>query len=162
MRTIIAIDPGSAQSGWLVMTEDGLIASGDITPNPELLEALVTGDLTADTVVIEWMSPRGMPTSAQEFEAMWWAGRFAQAAAPLPVVRLERDVVKFQLTGRRARVTDANVRAAMIDRYGGIGGKDVAIGRKANPGPLYGMRADLWQALALGAIYLESPELAHP
>lgn len=39
---------------------------------------------------------------------------------------------------------------ALIDRFGG---KDAAIGRKATPGPLYGITKDLWSALAIAITY---------
>jgi hypothetical protein len=106
--------------------------------------------------VVEFMSPRGMPTSRQEMETLWWAGRFAEAMHPLRVDRVTRDDVKYHLTGRRAKVGDANVRAALIDRFGGIGGKAAAIGTKANPGPLYGVTADVWAALGVAITYLDT------
>jgi len=51
-----------------------------------------------------------------------------------------------------ARAKDQNIRQALIDRYGG---KETAIGKKQNPGPLYGIKADEWQALGLAITFLE-------
>jgi hypothetical protein len=45
------------------------------------------------------------------------------------------------------RANDANIRAALIDRFGP--GKDKAVGRKATPGPLFGLKGDEWSALAI-------------
>lgn len=47
---------------------------------------------------------------------------------------------------RRLAAKDANVRQALINRFGG---KDAAIGRKAAPGPLYGISRDMRSALAI-------------
>ena len=63
--------------------------------------------------------------------------------APSMVYRHE---VKLHLCGS-ARAKDANVRQALIDRFGP--GKELAIGRKAAPGPLYGMTGDCWAALGV-------------
>lgn len=169
-RLVLSIDPGSVRSGWLVL-RDGIPAVVATTPddypvgvwgiaeNVDLVESLRVGGLpngllsVPDVVVIEFMSPRGMPTSREEMEALWWAGRFAEAAYPAPAERLTRDAIKRHLCGRTAKVGDANVRAALIDRFGGIEGKDRAIGRKAKPGPLYGIANDVWSALAVAVAW---------
>jgi len=54
--------------------------------------------------------------------------------------------VKLHLTQTR-RAKDANIRQALIDRYGP--GKALAVGLKATPGPLYGLTGDCWSALAV-------------
>lgn len=156
MTVILAIDPGSEQSGWLVFNgaTDGIRSFGK-DHNVHLLELLRDGPSPdVDTVVIEWTAPRGMPASAQLFETLWWAGRFAEAARPTAVERLERYAVKKHLCGKTT-ANDSNIRAALIDRFGGVAGKDAAIGRKASPGPLYGISADVWSALAIAVTYAE-------
>jgi len=62
--------------------------------------------------------------------------------------RISRRAVKLHLCGS-ARAKDANIRQALIDRYGG----SAAIGRKAAPGPLYGVSKDVWSALAIAVTY---------
>jgi hypothetical protein len=151
---ILAIDPGSQLSGYVEL-DDGLVAQHAKAANEGILQGLRVSARSYDVVVLESMSPRGMPTSLQEMEACFEAGRFAEAAHETRVERISRDAVKLHLTGRRAKVTDANVRAALIDRFGGVGGKDAAIGRKATPGPLYGIHDDEWAALALGVTWLD-------
>jgi hypothetical protein len=44
----------------------------------------------------------------------------------------------------------------MIDRFGP--GKEKAIGRKATPGPLYGVKKDIWSALAIACYHLDTRE----
>ena len=157
---ILAIDPGSTQSGWL--TYDSVaerpVAHGK-ADNEELLAKIrrLYGEGPpdpVDVVVIEWTAPRGMPASAELFETMWWAGRFAEAASAFRVERVNRLKVKQHLTGQN-HAKDANVRAALIDRFGGIGGKAAAIGVKASPGPLHGIANDAWSALAVAVVFAE-------
>ena len=97
-----------------------------------------------------------MAVGAEVFETCVWTGRFIQCwtdspfsyriGAERPVRRVFRRDVKMHLCGS-ARAKDANVRQALIDRYGP--GKEAAIGRKATPGPLYGVTTHVWAALAV-------------
>lgn len=156
VTAILAIDPGSSESGWVVFDQDtGRPTAAGKDPNPAVLASVRS--IHADVVVIEWTSPRGMLASLQLFEAMWWAGRFAQAAI-VPVERLERGAAKKHLCGTTA-AKDAMVTAALIDRFGGIGGRAAAVGVKASPGPLYGVKADAWAALAVACTYADDPKL---
>lgn len=52
----------------------------------------------------------------------------------------------------RANASDTNIRAALIDLWGG---KEKAIGKKATPGPLHGISKDVWAALAVAITYAE-------
>jgi len=160
---ILAIDPGSAATGWVELeTCSGAVREHGKTPNHEMLAMVRSTGV--HVVLIEFMSPRGMPTSAQEFETLWWAGRFTEAASPVPVVRVTRDSVKRNLLGKvNVPKADAAIRAVLIDRYAAIagdpiGGKAVAVGLKAKPGPLFGVAADAWAALALACAYIDGAE----
>lgn len=158
--TILAIDPGSEQSGWIVYApgaEGGPVQASRKESNEALLARLVPANPIGLLVVIEWTAPRGMLASAQLFEAMWWAGRFAQAAitAGARVERLGRDQVKLHLLGRR-NGKDSMITAALVDRFGGIGGRRAAVGLKGSPGPLYGVKADVWAALAVAVTWADT------
>jgi len=146
VTTILAIDPGSAQSAWLQFdgTRPG---SFGITANEVLAKALRSGGLP-DVVVIEKIESYGMAVGAEVFDTVWWAGRFAEAASRVGVVMLPRRAVKLALCGD-SRAKDANIRQALIDQFGG----SAAIGRKAAPGPLYGITRDVWSALAIAVAY---------
>jgi hypothetical protein len=146
VTTILAIDPGSYQSAWLRF-EGGRPQGFGITANEILVKALRTGGLP-DLVVIEKIESYGMAVGAEVFDTVWWAGRFAEAAARVPVVMLPRRAVKLALCGD-SRAKDANIRQALIDRFGG----SAAVGRKAAPGPLYGITRDVWSALAIAVTY---------
>ena len=93
-----------------------------------------------------------MPVGVEIFQTVFWSGRFAQAW-PGTWSLLPRRAVKLALC-HSARATDATVRQALIDRYGP--GRQQAIGTKKAPGPLYGITADCWQALALAIAYEET------
>jgi hypothetical protein len=67
------------------------------------------------------------------------------------VTLMVRRDVKMHICGQM-KAKDSNIRAALIDRFGG---KERAIGRKASPGPLFGITADRWAALALAITWLD-------
>jgi hypothetical protein len=146
VTTVLAIDPGSAQSAWCEFDGTRPQAFG-ITANEVLVRALRSGGLP-DVVVIEKIESYGMAVGAEVFDTVFWAGRFAEAAARVPVVMLPRRAVKLALCGD-SRAKDANIRQALIDRFGG----PAAVGRKAEPGPLYGISRDVWSALAIAVTY---------
>jgi hypothetical protein len=146
VTTILAIDPGSAQSAWLQYDGTKPGAFG-ISANDVLVRALRTGGLP-DVVVIEKVESYGMAVGAEVFDTVLWAGRFAEAAHRVPVVLLPRRAVKLALCGD-SRAKDTNIRQALLDRFGG----STAIGRKATPGPLYGISRDAWSALAIAVTY---------
>lgn len=151
MIAIFAIDPGSSVSGWLAyVPEHREVTNFAIEPNEALLDRLRTDTFAVGlTVVIEWTAPRGMPASAELFETLFWAGRFAEAArgSGLPVERVERKAVGRYLCGVQS-AKDSNIRQALIDRFGG----SPAI-RKG--GALYGISKDVWSALAIAVTYAD-------
>lgn len=155
---ILAIDPGYQQSAWLAFdTTSGQIRDRAISSNDQLL-GLLRGSAVygqgfgggIDRVVIEKVEGFGMAVGAEVFETVYWSGRFAEAANALIVERIGRRAVKLNLCGQ-ARAKDPNVRQALIDRYGG----SAAIGKKASPGPLYGIAGDLWSALAVACTWTD-------
>lgn len=159
---ILALDPGTTQTGWVLVDDDGAVLAHGLTANDELLAALrdrrITDHvaLTAELAVLEFMSPRGMPTSEHEFDALWWLGRFTEALerATVRIERVSREEVKFVLLGKHGvPQPDARIRLLLIDRYAAGGGKVAAIGTKAHPGPLYGVKADEWAALAVACAW---------
>ena len=147
---ILAIDPGPAQSAYVLMIgeEISMFAKCD---NAILCDAIMTKLIEPDEVVIEKIASYGMPVGQEVFETVFWSGRFAQAhyAHLSHAYRITRKEVVVALCGS-ARAKDANVRQALIDRYGG---KAAAIGNKKAPGPLYGITADVWSALAVACVW---------
>jgi hypothetical protein len=149
MTRILAIDPGSEQSAWLLWQD---YATGfGISPNDELVDSIRYSEFQPDVVVIEQIESYGMAVGREVFETVHWAGRFTEAARPTPVVQLPRRAVKLAICGD-TRAKDANIRQALLDRFGGPRAK----GTKRDPGPLYGISKDVWSALAIALTYAES------
>ena len=150
---IIAIDPGYTQSA-IVSYAGGAPSTADIMPNDELLEWLrCAGERDpAIPICIEQIQSYGMAVGATVFETVYWSGQFAEAWASRggAVHRMPRREVKLHLCGQ-ARAKDANIRQALIDKFGPT--KQQAIGLKASPGPLYGFKSDMWAALAVAVTW---------
>ena len=146
MRTI-GVDPGCKETAWVLLA-DGMPVDHGKCENETLLKAIWEGFDLSDIMAIEMIASYGMPVGKEVFETCLWIGRFKEAWVHRGGrVRLiyRRDVKLFHCETSRAN--DANIRAALIDRYGP--GKDLAVGVKAKQGPLYGIKADEWSALAV-------------
>lgn len=145
---VLAIDPGPEQSAF-VRYENGRIDSFGMWPNDKIQSCKRAKYYPHGAhLVVEMIASYGMPVGAEVFSTCVWIGRFVQAWDSAFTL-LPRREVKLHLCGQ-ARAKDGNVRQALIDRYGG---KDKAIGKKALPGPLYGIKADCWQALAVAVTW---------
>jgi hypothetical protein len=149
----LALDPGTDQTAWVCMA-NGIPRSFALEPNAAVLARLeaLGGPVP---LAIEMIASYGMPVGAEVFETCVWIGRFTQASRG-PVTRILRREVKDHLC-HSPRANDATVRQALIDRYGP--GKEAAIGTKHRTGPLYGIKADIWAALAVGVVMHD--RLAH-
>lgn len=167
MTRILAIDPGSQQSAWLLYdTSAARPLRFAKERNEELRDHLrwELGDdhLNADVVVIETIEPRGERLYRQVVEMLQWAGRFAEAARPMHVEWLSREAIKGRLCppggGRKGAAKDSDVWGALCERFGGE--PDVAVGRKAAPGPLYGIHSDCRAALAVAVAWEEARNAA--
>jgi len=150
VSVVLAIDPGPNASAWLTLV-DGRPAEFAVQPNEDLLPLLDVARLVGHQIVIEKVESFGMPVGAEVFEIVYWSGRFAQAAGG-SVDRIGRKAVKLHLCSS-VRAKDANVRQALIDRY--TTPEQPAIGRKASPGPLYGIAGDVWSALAVAVTWAD-------
>lgn len=153
---LLAIDPGNTESAWVAYdTKKSRLIKWAKVPNDELLSCLARwkrGD--AEALAIEMIASYGMPVGREVFDTCVWVGRFAQQWGGDFRLVYRREV-KMHLTGTNSS-KDANVRQALIDKFGP--GKDVAIGKKATPGPLYGLSGDGWAALGVAVTAAETKE----
>jgi hypothetical protein len=144
---LLAIDPGHTESAWVLC--DGKNPLAFAKEKNELLLDRIRRQMwpvvMPDHAVIEQIKSYGMSVGAEIFETCVWTGRFMEACGPGTVDRIPRLDVKLNLC-HDSRAKDQNVRQAIIDRFGG---KEKAIGKKAAPGPLYGVSSDVWAALAV-------------
>ncbi len=145
---VFAIDPGTTQSGWVLLEGREVVQSG-VDDNHEL-RVWVRHGQRADMLAIEVFEPRGMPIGQESVDTMLWTGRFIEAFTfgTGPTVEQTRAVrtvprreVKSFLCGSQ-KANDGNVRQALIDLVG-------PPGVKAKPGPTYGVKSHAWQALGV-------------
>ena len=154
MRIIFAIDPGSTTAGIVLYDWDAhRVQRCNKAADEELvyleLQRLVQKRRCGVKVevVIEQVSAGGY--AANSFlETQFLAGAFYGwcQAQSLPVsVYYRRDVLSALNCHAKGRSRDSQVRAALIELHGGSS----AIGKKATPGPLYGVTSHAWQALGV-------------
>lgn len=144
---ILGIDPGPEKSWWLIWdTEKQRIIEKGVSVNTEF--ALWCD---VDRVVIEDIQCFGMPVGKSVFETAKAIGRFLEKAENehISVIQVGRREIKLHFCNS-VRAKDSNIRQAIIDRFGG---REKAIGNKSCPGILYGVKRDLWSALAIGVFF---------
>jgi hypothetical protein len=151
--SILAIDPGPEESAWMTYS-DGPNSFG-ICKNRELCDLLADDYSTwVDHLAIEGIACYGMPVGKETFDTCIWIGRFMEAFGRDDICSLiYRPDVKLHLC-KSARANDANIRQALIDKFGP--GKAKAIGLKNSRGPLYGVSKHSWSALAVAVTYCET------
>ena len=108
---ILAIDPGTDRSGWVVFdpATQRVIEHG-ICSNEELVARLETGQFDAMHLVIEKIASYGMPVGEEVFETCRWSGKFEQAFGGTCALVPRRSVKLFLCGNTRAK--DSNVRQA--------------------------------------------------
>lgn len=146
---LLAIDPGPEESAWVIWDGERLEQFAK-EPNDQAI-CLFRNKNVANYCVIEQVASYGMPVGKEIFETCVWTGRFMEAFSGM-VDRIPRLDVKIHHC-HSAKANDSTIRKAIIDRFGG---KDKAIGSKANPGMLYGVTKDVWAALALALCWYDS------
>lgn len=149
---ILAIDPGTFESGFAVISEDYRPVDFGKIPNGDLLERV--RQTAGGDFVIEMVASYGMAVGKEIFETVFWIGRFWEAAQKVDSRSLlYRREEKIMLCGS-AKANDANIRQALVDRFA-YGVRNCGKGTKAAPGWFYGFRADIWQAYAVGVTWLD-------
>ena len=153
---ILAIDPGSTQSAWVVIDATTCRPLGFAKePNEALLDKLWRSS-DYDEAAVEMVASYGMAVGADVFETCVWIGRYIEAirggdweyGEPQLVTR---HPVKLHHCGSVA-AKDSTIRQALVDRFA-PGERNHGKGTKAEPGWFHGFAADCWQAYAL-AVYL--------
>src|SRR5690242_14522604 len=156
---VLAIDPGPEQSAWIIRNTEPRakpLPMRFVKDDNLFLRRKLPGwckDSRRPVLSIEMIASYGMPVGREVFETCVWIGRFVEAWGGLFAFVYRRDV-KLHLCGS-PRAKDANVRQALLDKWGG---KQQAIGTKASPGPLRGVKADCWAALGVAVTYAETVE----
>jgi len=146
MTTILGIDPGTAQSAIVVWNGER-ITRASIVPNDQLRKEVLipfgTDYYGCGVVACEHLQCFGMAVGQEVFETAYLIGAIRQICfdCGMSFRRVYRSDVKGYWCHSN-RATDANIRQAVIDRLG-------APGTKKAQGVTYGIKADLWSALAI-------------
>lgn len=102
------------------------------------------------------MGPMGAGKVGHMLDTAWVGGALAREwqGYGYPVHTMtRREVLRGLGVLSGSGSSDARVRAACIADHGGT--QAAAVGRKASPGPLYGVSSHAWQALGLVLAWLE-------
>ena len=172
LHRIVAVDPGSEESGFVVYDPDPMFhrpVEHGIVGNYALAQILrhrghaqqylTDPGARREFLLIETFRPHGQPMYHQSVATAQWIGVFAEAWGLGSAFVIDRDEIKLILLGVR-RGSDANIRAALIDIWGGS--RQIAIGKKNAPGPLYGISSHCWAALAAAVAADVEPEYVAP
>lgn len=163
MSAILAIDPGTTESGWCT-TMGAEVGPSGVMPNDEMLAFLARPhfEINGYRLALEMIASYGMPVAREVFETCLWIGRFQQAwHSPADVRLIYRKDVKLHLCGT-TKAKDGNVRQALIDLFPSTGGgKTPQIGIKAKPGPLFGVSTHAWPALGVAITAKHQMENQH-
>ena len=153
MKAVFAIDPGPTQSAY-VMWEENKISNHAKLDNEQIHDVVrrVVDINTSKEVVfaIEHMQCFGMPVGAEVFETAYFIGELRELIelAGFEWKKVMRSQVKMHHC-HNMRAKDANIRAALIDKYG-------PPGVKKSPGVTYGLSGDMWSAFAIATYISET------
>jgi hypothetical protein len=148
---ILGVDPGPKEHAFVWWDADaGRVVDLQTRPSFELLFSSDLDKLLCkvNTVACEWIESYGMAVGQEVFRTVagigWLAGTIGTEVRLVP-----RKAVKMHLCNSM-RAKDANIRQALIDRFG-------AVGTKKAPGPLFGVSSHYWAALAVAVYAAETP-----
>lgn len=157
MTNILAIDPGSRESGYAVTdTAGGMkIQECGKAENNELKSKIadIVNDYGIEIAVIEMIASYGMAVGREVFDTCVWIGRFAEVLEACGVVceYIYRKEEKMYICGD-SRAKDTNIRRALIDDFAR---KDFVRGKgtKKEPDFFYGVSKDAWTAFAVAVTW---------
>lgn len=156
---LLAIDPGSTESGYVLLDKNlKPIEKGKII-NEELLEKIVydifwSNSEEGDHIAIEMIASYGMAVGKEVFDTCVWIGRFTQAIPngiePKYIYRKDEKLNLCQ----SMKANDATIKQALVDRFAyGVGNHGK--GSKKEPGWFYGFKSDIWAAYAVAITYYD-------
>lgn len=158
MTKLLAVDPGSTDSAYVVIdTDKGLEPLWfDKVENEELLHLphLHTADQVAIEMVAHYGS--GMPAGKTVFDTVLWIGRYIQARNwhPNKAELIPRKTVVTHLCGS-SKAGDSNVIQALIDRFA-PNTRNHGKGVKNSPGWFWGFHSDVWSAYSIAVYYADT------
>lgn len=153
MKPIVAIDPGTTESAYVVWNGEEIRDFAKID-NDKLLDFLFFSKALSpkQPLVIEQIRSYGMAVGATTLDTVFWSGRFAEAYGQFELI--PRMDVKMHLC-KNSRAKDSNITQALVDRFA-YGVRNKGKGTKKEPGFFYGFAKDIWQAFALAVTYYDT------
>lgn len=143
----LCVDPGNEESGYCIWDGVFIKETGKIA-NSELRDRIRANEINDEfqRLTIEMIASYGMPCGKTIFETCVWIGKFLEAwpFGEASTRLVYRNEIKIHIC-KSPRANDGTIRQALIDRIG-------PIGKKASPGPTFGITGDMWSALAV-AVY---------
>jgi len=140
---ILAIEPGNEKTAYAILDENLKPIEFNILENQKALETFK--NINVDYAVIEMVASYGMAVGKEVFNTCFWIGRFYQVLKNPDL--LFRKEVKINLCNSM-KAKDTNIRQALIDRFGDVG-------TIKNKGWFYGVKKDIWAAIAVGVTYAD-------
>ena len=172
---IMAIDPGTTESAYVILDDQYQIISADKVGNDVIL-SIIADAPGLDAVIIEDIEPRysstdrsaaGAVMGQSTIETIKAFGRFSWQASlrGLTVGSIfRRDERSCLIPTKRnglpplpetaPKHADGQIRASLIRRFARHD-KERGRGTKANPDTFYGFHGDMWQAMAVGVTWLD-------
>jgi len=154
---IVAIDPGPRTSGLVVYDKGNILRAEKAATLDDVRECIQwrACEVTSQaglTVVCE--RTQAGPPSTQVVLTTEVVGRIQEMCHRYGIdlhLYYRRQVLQALNCARKGN-KDSLVRMACIEMHGGD--KATAIGKKASPGPLYGVSSHAWQALGLACAHI--------
>lgn len=147
-RGILAIDPGTDESGWVLFV-GGEVELCGIDKNIDVIGMVESMRGNGMLLAVEMIASYGMPVGREVFETCVFIGRLLQCWG-YPYRLVYRKDVKMHLCGT-PRAKDGNIRQALMDKLG-------PQGTKKSPGPTYGVKSHAWAALGVAVTAAETKE----
>ena len=150
---IVGIDPGPRESAIVAFDGERVLSAEDVA-NEEVADVIRRMDdiEIIEDVSIEWIESFGMAVGASVFETVFAIGSITRQTQfyGFDVRLVPRRDVKINIC-KSPKAKDANIRQALIDRFG-------VVGTKKNPGPLFGISKHRWAALAIAVTAFDLPK----
>lgn len=172
---IMAIDPGTTESAYVILDDQYQIISADKVGNDVVL-SIIADAPGLDAVIIEDIEPRysstdrsaaGAVMGQSTIETIKAFGRFSWQAALRGLMVgsiFRRDERSCLIPTKRnglpplpetaPKHADGQIRASLIRRFARHD-QERGRGTKANPDTFYGFHGDMWQAMAVGVTWLD-------
>ena len=154
---ILAIDPGSTQSAYVILDKHLQPDTFDKIDNKELLNMIYNHEFEyCNHIAIEMIASYGMAVGAEVFDTCVFIGQLKEALFATYYLKSQyiyRKDEKMNLC-HTMKAKDTNIRQALIDRFAQFDFKN-GKGTKKNQDVFYGFAKDCWAAYAVAITYYD-------